>query len=191
MVSRTELIMKSFLTFAGQLNFQSNTEYFTASNFLRSLLVDLELAKSNHVLHSFSIRNYSVRFSMTPISKRFLKHPFGYLSVFSYPNHYRQFILFTASLSRGELLIEQIDDLISISYSLNFSEIFRWALFLFTGCLLFGLLALTWETRIEIFIIGLFVLSFMIFGLYYGFGVIGTLLRVRSYLKNRMKEIIK
>lgn len=183
--------MKFPLTFTGQLKIQSSTEHSGVPKFLRSLLVDLELAKSNRVLRSFSIRNNSVRFSAASISKRFLKHPFGYLSLLSYPNHYRQFVLSMAVLSHGELLVEQIGDAISISYLLNFSETFKWALFIFTGCLLFGSVALISGTRFEILFIGFCVLSFMIFGFYYGFGVAGNILAFRKYLKTCMMEIDK
>jgi hypothetical protein len=180
--------MKFPLTFTGQLKFQSNTKS-VVPKFLKALLVDLELAKSNHVLRSFSIRNNSVRFSAAPISKRFPYNPFWYLLSLSYPHHYRQFVYSMAALSHGELVVEQIEDSISISYLLNFSERFRWSLFIFTGCLLFGLVPLISGTPFAILLIGFCVISIMIWFFFYGLGVAGNILTFRRYLKSCTKQI--
>ena len=184
--------MKFPVAFTGKLNFHSDsiTEQPLLTEVLRSLLVDLELGKSKKVLQSFSIRNNTVRFTVAPIYSRIFNPSLGPISFFSNPKRFRQFILAIGPLSHAQLQIEHNDNSLSIHYTLNFSEIFRQALFIFTATALFGLTALEWEQRFSVIFVGFCVIAFMIFGLYYGVNVLSNMVVFRYYLKKRVAEII-
>jgi hypothetical protein len=75
---------------------------------------------------------------------------------------------------------------VMVTFQMGFSELLKWALFLLAGSSLFGLFALAWERRIEVFLIGFAVLIFFILGLYFVMGALISTVSFRHYLSQKM-----
>jgi hypothetical protein len=176
------------ITFTGQMAFQNNGDSAVVTNFIKLFEKDLEMAHANRVLNSFSIEKNTVTFKPLSIARRHLSHPLGYLSLYFYPRNYREFILSIATLSSGKVSVTSDLQSIVVVYTLDFSEVFKWALYGFAALLFFGSFALAWETRLPILLAGVGFLIVFIFGFYTLGQVVPFIFLFRRYLKKRMDE---
>jgi hypothetical protein len=90
------------------------------------------------------------------------------------------------SASTGVVGLEYRAGQVIVTYQLGFSELLKWALFLLAGGSFFGLFALAWERRIEVFLIGFTLLAFFFFCLYLVTGVLISTVSFRHYLSQKM-----
>jgi hypothetical protein len=176
------------VTFTGQMTFQENGDSSVVINFMKLVERDLEMAKADKVIRSLSVDGNSATFELLPVSKRIFSHPIGYLSLYNYPKQYREFVTAVAPLSSATVSVTADSPIIMLTYNLDFSEVFKWALYGFATSLFFGSFALAWETRLPILLAGVGFLIVFIFG-YYSLGqVIPFIFLFRRYLKKRMDE---
>ena len=179
------------LTIEGILHLKTETPELSTRKFRKSIEKDLQLAKSKGTIKSFSSQNNSLTFTLSPMSTRFLSYPATrFASSDLFPVHLAEFTRWTGSVSCGEIRIDQTDDQLEVTYSLNFSDLFRWTLFIFVGMLLFVFIVSGWYGDLSSFSLFIVILAFITFGLYFGGNILMTILALRSYLKKRMRQTL-
>lgn len=182
------------MTINGTIQFKTTISEPNVKRFFKLIEEDLEFAKKKGTIKSLKIQNNTITFSFAPISKRFLKYPatrfIGASSLSLYPVNFSEFTQWAANVSSGKITVNQKAELLTISYQLNFSDLFRWALFIFTGMMILGLTALTWERRLGVLSLWAGIVAFMIFGLYFSGGVLSGVVAMRRYLKKRLQQAI-
>ncbi len=176
------------LSYTGHINKRINNPEKVARQFKRLIIDDFEVAKSSGVIEFMSSFENTISFSVASFTKRFFVNPVKLFSLYTYSKHYRQAIFAFNVMSSGTIIVELEPNLISCKYHLKFTELFNWALFMFIASSFFGAFALAWERRLEVYLVGLAILLFMVFGLYFGNGALTSIIRFRKYLKKRLAQ---
>jgi hypothetical protein len=156
-----------------------------AATFMQMLNQDLEDARQHHFVTSLSPDETSISFSLATLGSRAFLLPLP-IGISDSPTAPWALVRGVGSASTGVVGLEYRAGQVIVTYQLGFSELLKWALFLLAGGSFFGLFALAWERRVEVFLAGFAVLAFFFLCLYYAVGALISIVYFRHYLSQKM-----